>query len=105
MATEGGKMAFRHLVLVLGVALLGACGSLNITLPLPDGLPSSAPSASPSPTPSSPVTATNLTGAWIFGSDQEPPAGPVVECNPFKLWNLTQTGDQLKGSVEACLGP
>ncbi len=65
------------------------------------------PQASPSPTakPSSSVSAADLTGQWIFGAIEEPPAGPVLGCYPFKLWNLAQTGSALHGSVLACVGP
>jgi hypothetical protein len=83
------------LMALTALTLLGAC-----TVAV-----SPAPGPSPSPTASSPVTAANVSGAWVFGDANEPPTGPVVTCNPFRLWNLTQDGTNVKGSVEACIGP
>jgi hypothetical protein len=79
-----------------------ACGPVNVVGP-PGG--SSSPTGSPLPSSSPLPTVANLTGAWVFGETNEPAAGPVVSCNPFRLWNLVQVGSNVKASVEACLGP
>ncbi|HEY9722084.1 MAG TPA: hypothetical protein V6D47_08720 [Oscillatoriaceae cyanobacterium] len=81
------------IVAASAVASLAACAA--------GGLPGPVPTPEPSVT----VSAQDLSGQWVFGSANEPSPGPVVACNPFKIWNLTQTGSQLKGSVNACLGP
>lgn len=98
-------MSIRPCLAALASVGLVACTSLTVAgapAPTPSG---ASPSPTPSPAPSTSITADNLTGAWVFGSDNEPPAGPVVACYPFKIWNLAQTGEQLKGSVLACVGP
>lgn len=86
----------------LMVGVLGACGpGSGIVGPGPSPSTSSVPSAPPSTS----VTAEDLSGAWVFGEAAEPSAGPVVGCYPFKIWNLTQSGTRLTGSVNACIGP
>jgi hypothetical protein len=85
------------LVLLLGAAAV-ACGPAATR-------PVTPVSASPIATPSVAVSASDLSGSWVFGSTDEPPAGPVLGCYPFKLWNLQQTGTAVTGDVQACIGP
>ncbi len=72
----------------------------------PGGYPTPSPATVVSVwSPTASVTATNLTGPWLFGQSSEPSPGPVLACNPFEVWDLTQTGTTLHGSVLACMGP
>jgi hypothetical protein len=93
------------LALTAAGLLFSACGPIAVNLPAPS--PSGSPTASQNPTPSgSPLpTAANLSGAWVYGDANEPPSGPVVSCNPFRLWNLAQMGNAVTATVNACLGP
>jgi len=84
------RPALAALLALTAWSQLGACTVAVSTVPGP----------SPSPAPSSTVS-----GSWVFGDANEPPPGPVVTCNPFRLWNLTQDGTSVKGSVQACIGP
>jgi hypothetical protein len=97
------RPALTALLALTAWSQLGACTVAVSTPPGPS--PGVTASPSPSPAPSSPVTAESVSGSWVFGDANEPPAGPVVACNPFRLWNLTQDGTNVKGSVLACIGP
>lgn len=62
--------------------------------------PTPAVSASPRP-----VTAKDLSGRWVFGTQDEPSPGPVLGCYPSSLWVLTQNGETLTGGMTTCVGP
>ncbi len=87
------------LPLLLAVAVTCAC---TVSVAGPD-TPSTSPKPSASASPkaiASKVSATNLSGAWIYGAKDEPPAGAVApDCpqvaHPF---NLAQSGEEVTGS-------
>ena len=91
---------------LVGMVASGGCAELQGLLPpFPGGELMPGPSPSATITPTATVSAADLTGQWLFGSSDEPSPGPVLACYPFKVWNLTQTGTKLHGSVLACMGP
>lgn len=93
-----GPRAAGAIALLIAGAIL-ACG------PAPAPTPVSSVSAEPAATPGTPVSAQNLTGTWLFGTQNEPSPGPVLGCYAFKLWKLEQTGSAVTGDVLACIGP
>lgn len=52
-----------------------------------------------------PVSASDLSGAWVFGDGQEPAPGPVVTCAPTQTLTLYHTGGTLHGDVQTCSRP
>jgi hypothetical protein len=65
--------------------------------------------ASPGPrattAPTTTVTAENLSGNWVFGSRNEPPAGPVATCVPGQVLAISDQSGDVSGGVSVCAGP
>jgi hypothetical protein len=104
----------RPLVPVLALVLVAACTE-EPTSPTTPGTtpntgarpgivsPSLAPGA-PLPSVTSPVAIDNLNGAWVFGSRNEPPAGPVAACSADQVMSINEQGGTLAGAVAVCGG-
>jgi hypothetical protein len=85
--------------------LIGAIAALAMIAACGEDVPGTQPGVSPSPRPSSPISAANLSGAWVFGESNEPPAGPVYACTAGQLLSINDQGGALSGGVSICGGP
>jgi hypothetical protein len=81
---------------VAALTLIAACG---------EDVPGTQPGVTPSPRPSSPISADNLSGTWVFGESGEPPAGPVYACTAGQLLTINDQRGALSGGVSICGGP
>jgi hypothetical protein len=92
-----------RIALALALALAG-CAEVPAT-----GADGTASGASPGPrattTPTTTVTAENLSGNWVFGSRNEPPAGPIATCAPGQVLAISDQSGDVSGGVSVCAGP
>lgn len=97
---------------LFALATAGSAGACKVdavvALPTPSPGASTTPPASPTPAPSpgTSVTAADVSGPWVFGTTNEPPAGAVpTRCIGYAATtlNLTQTGTNLTGTVSQCM--
>lgn len=86
----------------LALALLGVIALVACTDEVPG---QTGPGGAPTPRPSSPVTIDNMSGQWVFGERNEPPAGPVVACQAGQIMNVNHQNGELSGGVSRCAGP
>lgn len=49
-----------------------------------------------------PVSAEDLSGAWVFGDGSPPAPGPVETCLPLQTLTLYEQGDAIHGDVQTC---
>lgn len=100
----------RGLILGLALALLAACTDDTASPTGPNPGSHAAPGSStvgtapgsPLPSVTSPVTATNLSGKWVFGSRNEPPAGPVAACSQDQVMSMLDQGGTVAGTIALC---
>jgi hypothetical protein len=97
----------RTLTIALAIGLLAACAEppAGTTGGTTTGTGGGTATGSPGPVPSSPVSASNLTGRWAFGSRNEPSPGPVAACTAGQILSLNDQGGALSGGVSVCAGP